>query len=199
MEWHSIQPTAPQRGMYPPRVAAKMGNKHRGFSLVELLVVVLVVGLAISLAVLAVGDGAHAYDTRWVAGKLRSTIELAAEEATLSGNNLALGFLHSDTGQSWHYRWYRQTGAAWLPINNDKVFRSVVLPENIDIAIASAEELSALGLDDSAMVNKPQIYFFAGGEITPFQLSLSNKNGDAQYRIQGDMLGRIEMNDENER
>ncbi len=181
-------------------------SKQSGFSLLELLVTILIVGLAAGAVSLSIGRGVNPYETRWVAKKLRSTIELAAEEVQFSGDNFGLAFYRSDIDKPWQFDWYRQVDLNWLPVaehagdlSQQEIFGKGELPEGFDIDIRSPNGMSLFDTDKTGDAKKPQILFFGSGEITPFQLSLENENNDIRYRLDGDMLGRIRLYENDDR
>ena len=68
------------------------GARCRGFSLIELLVVMLIVGIIAGGASIGI-DAARANDTELAAEHLRRALEAAAERAEVRGRPLAVDFL----------------------------------------------------------------------------------------------------------
>lgn len=153
----------------------------RGFTLLELLVVILIIGIIISFASLSVGQHASR-SLQDEAERIHSLLRLAAEESVLQGRELAMQF--STEG----YLFVALEGADWLPVEGDRLFREREFPPglNLDLSLEGVE----VDLLDSE--NPPRIFVLSSAEMTPFVLTLGNDEGEA-YTLQGDFTGKLTL------
>lgn len=196
-----------------------MRAKQYGFSLIELLVVLLIIGLGISYAALNVGN-----DTQTVkleAKQLANRIALVAVEAAIGRQQWGVDIFRTDNEEGlegqirYGYRWLikvrteEPTNSQLSSANNDWQWRLVappelddyyLLPEGIGLQLI-IEGLEVVIDDRESLVNpskpeslKPDIYLFATGEMTDFKLQLLNaETGEVRHRIHGDQLGRVSL------
>ena len=185
---------------------AGCARRQRGFTLVELLVVMLIIGLLTGVATVAVFSSSDNEKIKRAARTLQTTVELMAEEAQLQGADYGL-LLLQDEDDNWLYRWYRLLDESereenseeadwWLPLNTqvDPIFAATRLPRHIDLEL-QLETGERVRFRSGREEELPQILFFSNGEITPFQLQLASANGDSHYQLQADMLGRVIVED----
>lgn len=173
----SPQPTPRLRGRYA-----------RGFTLVELMVVIVIIGVMLSMAVLSIGDGGRSARIETEARRLATLIDLAGEEAILNGRELGLYF-----GES-AYRFLAFDGSQWLPVTDDPLLKERPVPEAI--ALELVLEGLPVALDDEAPeVLTPHLMFASSGERTPFVLEVGaagpfgiDEDGPL-YRIDGPPFG----------
>lgn len=181
--------------------------RARGFTLLELLVVMVLMGL-LSAAAMTTINYAFTDDTADKhSERLAALVELAAEEALLTGREL--GMRIDDDGYSF-YR-FEERQQAWTSIAEQKIFRNRPFPEHIEISLqleGQAVVLADESADESANeengeVNNevddndfadepPQVMFFSSGQSTPFELEILDTRDDQRWQLSADLLGRVE-------
>ncbi len=165
-------------------------SRLSGFTLLELLVVLALIGIIISFAVLSVGDGGRQERLRQEAEQMASLFALASEEAVLQSIELG-AVLHREG-----YAFVSYGADGWQPLAGDDLFRERTLPDGVELALFMDGLQVSLGpraLEEAKEV-LPQVLFFSSGERTPFELSLSYRDGQAlTYRLQAPLMGRIAM------
>lgn len=156
----------------------------RGFTLVELMVVLLIIGLMTGIAVLSMdltrGDAA-----RQVAVRLRDVVDVAHEQADMQGRNLAIGFWK----HGWRFYELNDQGRWQVPLK-DPLLRARRLDAGMDF------RLRLEGLDVTlADTDKthPQVYLLAGGDAQPFTLDIVQSDV-VRMRVKGDSLGTVTAN-----
>ncbi|NND54386.1 MAG: type II secretion system minor pseudopilin GspH [Gammaproteobacteria bacterium] len=145
-------------------------SRARGFTIIEILVVVVVIGVMVSIFTLSVGsfaDDQGAEDMR----RLEALIELASEEAAMQGREIGLtfyqhgyefavlGFLTDAEGRP-----YTQ----WSVMEQDRIFRPRNLGEDIAVDLElNEDEMVLLYERDTREEYEPQIFILSSGEIEP--------------------------------
>jgi len=154
-------------------------SSENGFTLLELLTVILIIGIIISIASFSIGQNSSRIVQDEVE-RLHGLIQLAGEEAVLQGRELALEFDRD------RYRFLELGVADWLPVEEDKMFRERPLPENVELELVL--EGVETSFDDKK--NLPRIYILSSGELTPFELILKTNEGE-EYSLQGLVNGKL--------
>ena len=153
----------------------------RGFTLLELLVVILIIGIIISFASLSVGQQASRA-LQDEAKRMHSLLRLASEESVLQGRELAMQF--SPEG----YQFMTLDGADWIAVEEDRLFREREFPPNLELALV----VEGVETDLHDRENPPRIFVLSSGEMTPFVLNIGTLDGEA-YTLQGDLTGKLTL------
>jgi len=161
---------------WPIPHAARAG----GFTLLELLVVIVIVGVLAAALVLAVGGTGE----RRLAGsaeRFQALLGHACGEAELGGREF--GVLIDAGG----YAFRRLDGADWHEPPKSGELRPRRWPDGMQVELS--RDGRPLALADAAST-APQLVCFSSGELTPFTLTLAL--GDAvRYRVTGSDDGTL--------
>ncbi|MDM8350132.1 type II secretion system minor pseudopilin GspH [Pseudomonas sp. sp1636] len=146
----------------------------RGFTLVELLVVIVIIGSLIGLAVLSTGIAGPARELRNEAERLAGLIGVLAEEAVL--DNREYGLLLNAEG--YRVLRYDPLSAHWQALA-DKPHR---LPAWAELRVeleGEALQLPQPAAEPRSAANPvPQLLLLSSGELSPFRLYLSERRKD---------------------
>nr|VFJ54772.1 MAG: general secretion pathway protein H [Candidatus Kentron sp. FW] len=170
-----------------------MGNgNNAGFTLLELVVVIAIVGIAGTMAIMSFDFGGS-NNVRVEAKRLVSLVRLAIDESIIQGSDMGLEFT-PDGYRFLRFEYDDQGIRNWRVLETESVLRPRTLPEivvltPIDPDSGAGVQIPTLEDNDAS---QPQIVFLSSGEITPFQLSASNGGGEGkEYRIVGEWDGSI--------
>ena len=145
-----------------------MGKRFKqGFTLLEVMVVLVLVGIITSFAVLSMGNHERREDIGDIARQLAVIMELNQQEAILLGEQR--GILFNDNG--YDLRVFSGDNY-WRRLQGSELFADYHLPG--DIKLTLEVEGQAVAFNDAEI---PQVLFFSSGEMTDFQLMLRTKHG----------------------
>jgi general secretion pathway protein H len=145
----------------------------RGFSLIELLVVVVIVAVLALAVTLSVAGGAERQLSR-EADRFESLVHFACEKAEQGGREI--GVVVGSGGFSFQ----QLSGDKWLDVDADGDLRTRAWLEGVHVALSREGH----DVDLDARDAPPPIVCFSSGEMTPFALTLAL--GDAKpYRVTG--------------
>jgi general secretion pathway protein H len=155
--------------------AALPGRIHSaGFSLLEIMIVVVIIGILVSIFSLSVGslsdDGTSEH-----ARRLEALIKLAVEEASMEGREIGLLFYQQGYEFSARVPSVDEDGLqvwVWTPLDDDALLKPRDLGEefSIDVLIENKEidlDYERKEDDDEENEYRPQIYLFSSGDIAP--------------------------------
>lgn len=149
-------------------------HRVRGFSLIELLVVVAIVGVLALAVTLSIGGSAQRQLLR-EAERFQALVGQACEQAELSGREI--GIVVGAGGYSFRIL----GGNEWQAVPDDGPLRTRPWIDGLRANLSSeGRHVDFLATGDAA----PQLVCFSSGELTPFVLTL--ELGDApRYRVTG--------------
>ena len=124
----SKQTAALIHGPFPGRTEMK-SKTQKGFSLLELLVVIVIISILFTFTTLAIRGTSPEELIQTEAQRLDRLLQLASEEAILKGMEYGLEFKTSS------YRFLVYFEGSWQPLEADKLLRERMLPENMEIEL----------------------------------------------------------------
>lgn len=192
-------------------------QREKGYTLLELLIVIFIIGVVVSFAGLSLSGGTRSYEVKSAAKRLYAVTNLALEEAILTNSQLGLSFdidMASEDISSlrYLYQWliYDTEEQRWVPITEHDVLGDKQLPEAIhlelevegqNLIIGGKKEkksmFASIKIDDEEEDSdkvelEPDIYFFSSGELVAFRIKISDDEPESPvFQIKGDMIGKI--------
>lgn len=165
-------------------------GRHRqgAFTLLEVLVVLLIIGIISGLAMLSIGGAAVGERMQTEARRLGELMRLASDTAVLRSTQI--GLLLDEEG----YRFLMLDADGWQPWADDGPLRPRALPDPLNARL-QAEGVTIPMADEAADEDalRPQVLFLSSGEITPFRLELHAPELDTFYRISGQLSGALDI------
>jgi general secretion pathway protein H len=180
-----------------PGAAARRAS---GFTLLEVLVVIVIIGIITSMAVVStrVLGGDHEMDQE--AARLSAVLVQAREDAILQGQDV--GFRIDPSG--YDFLRFDSRRDEWALVWDDPLLRARALPDGMVAGLvleSRTVQLKARPEEATATVTlAPQIVVQASGDLVPFEIVLGREGTEEQRRVTGTADGTIQVQkDDDER
>lgn len=159
-----------------------------GFTLLEVLVVVVIIGIVISFAVLSIGSRTLDDRLEQEARRLRELVALAADEAVLQG--VEVGLLQTPDGYA--FLVLREDG--WVVADDSGALRGRTLQEPFYLQLrVEGRPVTPVAPGDESVELKPQVLLLSSGEATTFSAELRARGFAPYFMLEGDALGRFTL------
>lgn len=196
-------------------------DNNRGFSLLELLVVVFIIGILATMFTLSVGLTSGDRELEREADRLQALLQLASEDAVMQGRELGLRFYPD----GYEFSALDPVENRWSVVSQDALLRERKLEEDMELlvtiegreidleaaqderderlaAAAKAEDDEEADDDDDEEDAKadyrPQVFLFSSGDLTPpFKIEMRRRFGDLRLSLEVAETGEVELTRDN--
>lgn len=153
----------------------------KGFTLIEVLVVMVIVSIVTTVALLSLGRN-QTKDMQALVAGLTQSLSLAQEQAMLAPAKLGL----SVNAQGWQFWVYQgQPHAQWQPEASEGL-GSRALPDHWVMRLRVLNPLQGKTQD-----GEPPIIITSDGDMTPFVITLSERDQRPKVQVQGRSDGSV--------
>ena len=166
-----------------------------GFTLLELLVVIVIIGIITSMATISVHVLGGDHQMQQEAERLQAIVAQVREDAMLQGRDIGLRVDQS----GYDFLSYNSRKELWETVDNDPLLRERALPEGLNLALRLEDrdvrlKPRATATDEAPI--QPQVVVQASGDLVPFDVILTRDGTDETRRISGTVTGAIELHDD---
>ncbi|MDM8569906.1 type II secretion system minor pseudopilin GspH [Thiotrichales bacterium HSG1] len=157
---------------------------NNGFTLIEIMVVIVIIGIILGFATLSIGDGNLSQKLKQETQRLAYLLELASQESIIQSKEIGV---HFDTDG---YRFCELqdeiTTCTKCRTITDGVFKPRILPVGIETKIY---------LDGEPMLSNKtcqnMLLILSSGEFIPFEVIFTAN--ELTHRLTGNMIGEISI------
>ena len=175
-----------------------------GFTLVEILVVIVIVGTVVSIAMLSFGVLGNDRELQTEARRFVSLLELARDDASMQSREFGIELM---TGS---YRFVEYDGLAgrWTDVPGDDTLRLRSLPDDEEFELfledkrilldddpAKFEDADEKSRFSSSNPYAPHLLIYSSGDATPFELHVWRRFDDERVVMRGNAFGEVEIVD----
>jgi general secretion pathway protein H len=166
-------------------------GRPAGFTLIELMIVVFIIGLVTAGAIIAFGGQRGDAQLEREAQRLDALFDYVREQAELQTrdygfriNNVAYSFVVFDV-----------LGNQWRAVDEDDALRERKFPEGIQPQAVVEGRRIVLDARKKPSLDEfqPQIMIFANGDLSSFEVSMQREGGKDQARIYTDDQSNVRM------
>lgn len=152
-------------------------NTSRGFTLIEILIVLVIIGITVGFALISFGDFGESKKILFAAEQLKNMLGVAQQQAILESSTLGLK-IDSKSYQILKLQNLNQ----WRPISNKGIFKPYYFPPNT---------LINLKINSKNTQSSPTIIINSAGEMTPFTIGFGTNKEKNMTTLQGSHNGNL--------
>ena len=175
-------------------------NAEQGFSLLEIMVVVVIIGILVSIFTLSVGSFAEAENAEH-ARRLEALLQVASEEAAIQGREIGLRFYQHGYEFSGRTLVVDDKGLQqwlWVPLDDDRLLKPRTFADDytIELLIDGKEAKLEFQRGETAKdkLYVPQVFIFSSGEIAPpFSATIRQSFNDELITLSVTTDGKVEI------
>jgi general secretion pathway protein H len=174
-----------------------------GFTLIEVLVVVVIIGVVSAIVVLGLGNLGNDRELQNEARRMSSLIEMASDEATMQGRDFGLEVLQT----SYRFVEFDSLTEQWYEVIGDDLMRPRHLAQDTEFDLILEDrrillELEAADIaqdddddDDRDLIDDylPHILVLSSGDISPFELEIIRMTDRASVQLSVSPAGELKV------
>lgn len=178
----------------------QIGARQQGFTLVEIMVVVTIVGIVLSIAVLSIGTLGNRDELDTELRRFIALVDTARDDSMFQGREFGVEFLR----QGYRFLELDPLTRQWLEIPGDDIFRPRNLPESVELELFIEGQQIELDFDAAVLdvederteQFQPHVFLFSSGDMTAFELHFRRAYSDEVTVIEGNLLGELSVLEE---
>jgi general secretion pathway protein H len=171
--------------------------RHRlqGFTLIEILVVIVIIGVMLGTMMLSLGDRGQDSQLEKERDRLVALINYVQERAALQ--TIEYGLRCEQGG--YRFVMYDSRKAQWLEDPLDELLRARSLPDGLELALSVEDRAIVLAARAdprkpvASLDLTPQVMIYSSGDLTRFRLSLLRAAAHRSVVLTGASAGKVEV------
>ena len=163
----------------------RVGIGSSGFTLIEILIVLAVIGVLSGVVVINFSGGDSRQLLAMQADRLARTIEMARHRSMIRNREWGLHI----TENGYYFSEHNPDLQEWIQLHEDR-FQETSWPKGSSVYLQS--ELADNFFSDD-QTNTPSILIFSSLEVTPFEISLTDSDLNIAWVIKGDGISKTSV------
>jgi general secretion pathway protein H len=165
----------------------RAGVESAGFTLIEIMVVVVIVGVVAALMVLSFTLTGRDRELEKESDRLFALFNYAREQAELQTREY--GVLFQDDG--YEFLTYDVRRAIWRSVPDDEALVARRLPDGLGVKLMVEARPVVLTRPKDAKDKTPQVMIFSNGDLTSFAATLEREGGLRSVTVTEDDTGQV--------
>ncbi len=157
----------------------------RGFTLVEMLVVLVIIGVVTAMVLFTVRGGGEERVARQEVRRMEQLVALLADESV--NRQVELGLVFDRDG----YRTLQWDGAEWRSLTDVAILRPHAWSGGVDVVLSVEDRIVDLAEAHEPGEVEPQVVFLSAGTVSPFELEVTAANGRGE-RLRVHLTAQVE-------
>ncbi len=184
-----------------------MDARRSGFTLIEILVVITIVGIVLSIALIGLGVVSGDDEIEEESARFVALVEVARDESMMQGREFGLEFLQ----QGYRFVELDPLTRQWVEIIGDYLLRLRSLPDSMELELYIEDQVIELDYEALALGSaddeeeerdfdpfQPHVFIFSSGELTPFEVHFRMLYDDTRIMLAADLLGNLTIIEDDE-
>jgi general secretion pathway protein H len=183
-------------------------HRQSGFTLFEILVVVLIIAIISGTAVLSIGVLGDDREVEREVDRAIALFTILRDEAMLQGREFGIEFQRA----GYRFVEYDVLGDRWADVPLDELLATHTLPEGMEFELFIDGRGVKLNFEPARFTEdkdkdgeeaasrtfgieqySPHVFVYSSGDMTPFELHLVQPSNDTRLAFQFDILGNTEL------
>lgn len=173
-----------------------------GFTLIEVLVVVVIIGIISAIVVLGLGNIGNDRDLQNEARRMTSLIEMASDEATLQGRDFGVEIMQT----GYRFVEYEPLTGQWAEVIGDDLMRQRQLAEDTEFDLFLEDKRVLLEFEAADTVRNddddnndlgedylPHVLVLSSGDISPFVLEIIRMSDRSSVQLSASPAGELKV------
>ncbi len=166
-----------------------MPRAARGFTLLEILVVVVIIAIMTTIGMLSMGTLGADRELDAELERYADVLEAALEQAQLEGRDYGVRF----TPGAYQVYVYAAERQRWETIDEDRLYERHALPDGLEYQLEVEGKVLKLGAEPPLAPKVPQVILFASGDASPYVLKVQRQGVERATTVVGGPDGSIEI------
>ena len=169
-----------------------MWNRRAGFTLIEILVVLVIIAVLTSIAVLSVGVLGKDRGLDTEGDRYTDVAAAAMEQAQLEGRDFGIRF----AATRYEVLTYVTRRQRWESVPDDRLYAVHELPAGVLAKLEIEGKTIVFSQDQPGAVRVPQVLLYSSGDASPYRLSLGregNERVEDAWSVDGDADGTLKV------
>jgi general secretion pathway protein H len=167
-------------------------SRSSGFTLLEVLVVIVIIGIITSMAMVStrVLGGDHEMDQE--ARRLVAVLTQAREDAMLEGRDVGVRV----DARGYDFMHYEGRVEQWELVSDDPLLRERTLPDGLEASLILESRVVRLPVRAAPTERDPplpQVVLMASGDLVPFEVRLERAGTKEIRAVVGNAEGKLEI------
>jgi len=164
-------------------------RRRAGFTLIEILVVVIIIAVVTSIAVLSVGVLGKDRGLETEGDRYADVATAAMEQAQLEGRDFGIHFAPS----RYEVLTYVTRRQRWESVEDDRLYAAHELPAGVAARLEIEGKPIVFVEDKPGVARVPQVLLYSSGDASPYRLSFGREGSDDTWSVDGDADGTLRV------